>query len=180
MKLVRLSTAFALVLFLAVPAAAQTASPVEPGVWSVTPFLSFTFGGDADSPSLGFGAATGYDFTEVLGVEAEFGYVFDLAGDDEGADWSTLGVNANALYHFHLANGMAPYATAGVGFVRSSLEIDDLSDDAVEVGFNFGGGLKAPLTDRLLARADIRYFNFTDAAPDGFRVYGGLTWKLRR
>lgn len=185
MRLSHLPAACALLLAITVPAAAQTSTPVEPGVWSVTPFLSLTFGGDGDSTSLGLGGAAGYDFTDRLGVEAEVAYVFDLAGDTDAADWSLLSGGANLLYHFPLANGMFPYATAGVGFARSSLTIElqdsaALEDDSTEIGFNFGGGLKAPLTDTLSARGDIRYFQYNDAAPSGFRIYGGLTWKLRR
>lgn len=183
MKIIRLSAALAVILFLSVPASAQTPTPIEAGTWSVTPFLSVTFGGDGDSTSLGVGGAAGYDITDVIGVEGEFGWVFDLVGDSDAADWSLMSVAGNVLYHFPLANGMAPYATAGVGLGRSSLQVDDhadLSDSSVEVGFNFGGGLKAPLTDSLAARGDIRYFKFNDAVPDGWRIYGGLTWKLRR
>jgi len=93
-------------------------------------------------------------------------------------------VHANLLYHFHLVNGMSPYATAGVGFARSSVSLTDIPDEmydgtSTEIGFNLGGGLKAPLTGRLAARGDIRYFKYNDAAPSGFRVYGGLTWRLK-
>lgn len=184
------STHFAAVLALstalASPAAAQTAPVTDPGTWNVTPFLSVTFGGDGDSASLGLGAAGAYDLTTELAVEAELAYVFDLMGNADAADWSLLGVAANVLYHFPLENGMAPYATAGVGFGRSSLRLDgtaptgtESSLTSTEIGFNLGGGLKAPLTDALLARGDIRYFNYNDAVPDGWRVYGGLVWRLR-
>lgn len=180
MDITRFAAVLALSTALASPAAAQTAPVTEPGTWSVTPFLSVTFGGDGDSASLGLGAAGAYDITTELGVEAELAYVFDLMGNADAADWSLLGVSANALYHFPLENGMAPYATAGVGFGRSALTIDDAEATSTEVGFNLGGGLKAPLTDALVARGDIRYFSYNDAAPDGFRIYGGLTWRLGR
>lgn len=187
MKIARVAAAaLALVVVSVVPAAAQAsevpvASPVvQSGVWSVTPFLSFTFGGDSDTTSLGLGAAAGYDFTGNIGVEGEFAFVFDLAADDEDADWSVASLGANVLYHFPLENGMFPYATAGVGFARSAVTTGDVSHDSVEVGFNVGGGIKAPLTDTFSARGDIRYFKYNDAAPDGFRIYGGLTWKLSR
>lgn len=184
MRFRHLLAALALTLS-ATPALAQTGQELppitvnEPGVWSVTPFLSFTFGGDGDSTSLGLGGALGYSFTDRLGVEGELGYVFDLAGDTADADWSLISVSGNLLYHVPLANGMVPYGTLGVGFARAALTIDDLTDSSVEVGFNVGGGLKMPLTDSLSARGDVRYFKYNDAAPDGFRLYGGLTWKLR-
>jgi opacity protein-like surface antigen len=179
----------ALVLFVALsalPAAAQTAAPaVEAGTWSATPFLSFTFGGNGETSSLGIGGAVGYDLTDLFSVEGELAYVFDLVGDNDDVDWSVLTLGGNVLYHFPLANGMAPYATAGLGFARSSFNVSggDLAtfdDDATEFGFNFGGGVKAPLTGTLAARGDIRYFKYIDEGPDGWRIYGGLTWKLRR
>ena len=186
MRLSRLLAALALVAAFAVPAQAQTetatapSTPVSPGMWSVTPFLSLSFGGDADTTSLGFGAAVGYDFTDVLSFEGEFGYVFDLVGDDPTAEWSVMNLSANALYHFPLTNGSMPYVTAGVGMVRSNLQISDTREDTAEVGFNIGGGIKHPLTDRISARGDFRYAKYSDRGPDGFRLYGGLTWALTR
>ena len=185
MKLTHLVTALAMSAATALPAAAQ--APVsEPGTWTATPFLSLTFGGDGDSASLGLGGAIGYDITAALGVEAELAYVFDLMGNADAADWSLLSGNVNALYHFPLENGMAPYAAAGIGFGRSSLKLDETPaaftpiGSSTEIGYNVGGGLKAPLTDTLTARGDIRYFNYNDAAPDGFRIYAGLSWRVRR
>lgn len=184
MRLFRLTAAPALALALAaVPAAAQTAPPaVEAGTWSATPFLSFTFGGNGETSSLGVGGAAGYDLTDLFSVEGEVAVVFDLVGDNDDVDWSVLSLGGNVLYHFPLANGMAPYATAGLGLARSSLRAaaPALDDATTEVGFNFGGGLKAPLTGTMAARGDIRYFRYIDEGPDGWRVYGGLTWKLRR
>jgi hypothetical protein len=48
------------------------------------------------------------------------------------------------------------------------------------VAFNFGGGVKYPINDRLLARADVRRFQANDQAPDYWRLYGGLTWVVKR
>ena len=168
---------------LALPAQAQIqespiATPIT-GQWTVTPFLSVTFGGDSDTASLGAGGSVGYFVTPELAIEGEFGWAFDLAADDENADWSLLTGNLNGVYHFPLQVSLLPYVTAGVGFGRSSITFDDTDSSSTEIGFNVGGGAKLPLTDALAARADIRYFRFNDAAPDGFRVYGGLTWRLR-
>jgi len=170
----------------AAPAAAQTAPVpvVEPGTWSATPFLSFTFARTPEDNSccsgsgLGLGVAAGYDFTDRIGVEGEIGYIFDLLGDTPD-DWSSLNVGAGILYHFPLDNGMAPYAALGIGFVRSSRTIAALSETSTEFGVNLGGGIKVPLTDAFSARGDLRYFKGNDLAFDGFRLYGGITWKVR-
>jgi opacity protein-like surface antigen len=182
MRLTHLYAALALAASTAVPASAQTTSApaVEPGTWSVTPFLSLTFGGHGDSTSLGLGGAAGYDFTDVLSAEGELAYVFDLAGDSEATDWSVISLSGNALYHFPLENGMAPYATAGLTLARSNLSLADTTEDTAEFGVNLGGGIKMPFTDRLTARADLRYFKYIDTAPDGFRMYAGLMWRLGR
>ena len=179
MKLAPFAAALALTAATALPAAAQT--PVsEPGTWTAAPFLSLTFGGDGDSTSLGLGGAVGYDVTDLWSVEGELAHVFDLAGDSDVTDWSVTSLSGNALYHFPLENGWAPYATAGLTIARSNLTIADASADTAEFGVNLGGGIKMGLTDALTARADLRYFKYIDTAPDGFRLYGGLSWRLRR
>ena len=179
MKSTHLAAALLLSAATALPAAAQT--PVsEPGTWTATPFISLTFGGDGDSSSLGLGGAVGYDLTDLWSVEGELAYVFDLAGDSDATDWSVASLSGNALYHFALENGWAPYATAGLTVARSNLTIADATADTAEFGVNLGGGVKMGLTDALTARADLRYFKYVDTAPDGFRLYGGLTWRLRR
>jgi hypothetical protein len=180
MTFTRFAGILALSTALASPAAAQTAPVTEPGAWSVTPFLALSFGGAGDSNSLGIGGAAGYDFTETLSVEGELGYVFDLAGDADTTDWSVLTLSGNALYHFALENGWASYATAGLTLARSNLTMTDTTADTAEFGVNLGGGIKIPLSGTLAARGDLRYFKYIDTAPDGFRIYGGVTWRIRR
>jgi len=40
--------------------------------------------------------------------------------------------------------------------------------------------VKTELTDRLIGRADVRRFQANDLAPDYWRVYGGLTFFVKR
>ena len=187
MKLSRLPAALALVAACALPAQAQTetapalaSGPVQAGSWTVTPFLSLSFGGNADTSSVGFGGALGYDFTDLVSFEGEIGYVFDLIGDDDFADWSVTTLSGNVLYHFPLENGSAPYVTGGITLARSTRDFTDVTSDTAEFGFNLGGGIKTPLTDRFALRGDARYFKYNDAGPDGFRLYGGVIWRLGR
>lgn len=173
-------------VFAAVPARAQ--SPVEPGAWSATPFLSVSFGGDGDT-SLGLGGAFAYDWTRALGVEGELAYVFDLAGDTAVVDWSTLGGSVSVVYHYPLEQQTwIPYGRFGLGFVRSSIDLGDigLPDEldlptisSTELAIHYGGGVKIALTDRTHARVDLRYTNGLDDAPDGFRLYGGVGFRVR-
>ena len=167
------------------PAAAQ--SVAEPKTWTVTPFLGASMGlGDpANNDSLGIGAAVAYDWTSNLGFEGEVGYLFDVAGDTDALDWSVTNVSANAIYHFNVRH-VTPYATFGIGFEHSSLDITDpdilalYPASSTEVSYNFGGGVKYPITPRLLVRGDIRRFNANDLAPDYWRAYGGVTFRVGR
>ena len=176
----------AALLMLAGSAGAQ--SLPEPRTWTVTPFLNTSMGISDPAPgnSVGLGFAVGYDWTGNLGFEGEFSHLLDVAGDDAAIDWSISTFSGNVLYHFD-AGQITPYATFGLGFERSSasLKITDpvilvFDPSATEVSFNFGGGLKFPLTERIAARADLRRFQAIDIAPNFWRLYGGLTFVLNR
>ena len=91
--------------------------------------------------------------------------------------------SGNFLYHFDVKH-VTPYATFGIGFEHSGLDgtgVDSLDiDSSTEVSFNFGGGVKYPLTPKLLLRGLLRRFEAIDLAPDYWRVYAGLTFRLGR
>ena len=164
---------------------ASAQSLAEPDTWTVTPFLHVGFGTSAEGSSLGIGVAGAYDFTTNLGFEAEFGHLFDVAGDNHDIDWAVSTFSANAVYHFDVMH-VTPYATAGFGVERSSIDVvnpDPLKlyqPSSTEVVWNFGGGAKYKLTDNLLVRADLRRFQATDLAPDFWRLYGGVTFWVKR
>jgi opacity protein-like surface antigen len=166
---------------------ASAQSVAEPRTWTVTPFLggSMGLGDPANNDSLGIGAAVGYDWTSNLGFEGEFGHLFDVAGDTNALDWSITNFSANVLYHFDVKH-VTPYATFGIGFERSNLDITDpdilalFPESSTEIAYNFGGGVKYPVSPRLLLRGDIRRFNANDLAPDYWRVYGGVTFRIGR
>ena len=170
---------------LARPAAAQ--SVAEPKTWTVTPFLggSMGLGDPANNDSLGIGVAVAYDWTSNVGFEGEFGHLFDVAGDTDALDWSVTNVSANAIYHFDVRR-FTPYATFGIGFERSNLDIKEpnilalFPASSTEVSYNFGGGVKYPIAPRLLLRGDLRRFNANDLAPDYWRVYAGVTFRVGR
>jgi opacity protein-like surface antigen len=182
------STAVALLLplVLAPMAGRATAQSVaEPNTWTVTPFLGGTMGVDAPvgGNSLAMGVGVGYDMTSNIGFEGELGHLFDIAGDNAAVDWSVTNLSGNFIYHFDVKR-VTPYATFGIGFEHSGLDgsgVDALDiDSSTEVSFNFGGGVKYPLTPKLLLRGDLRRFEANDLAPDYWRVYAGLTFRLGR
>ncbi len=175
---------FVPVLFvaLACPPLAAAQSVAREKTWNVTPFVDAAFGTNAPTGSGGLGAAVGYDLTSNLGVEGEINRLFDVAGDAENVDWSVTSFSGNAVYHFDVVR-VTPYATAGIGFSRSSVGGGDpaalLIPSSTEVTFNFGGGVKYPISSRMLARADLRRFQANDLAPDYWRVYGGITFVMK-
>lgn len=169
-----------------IPAGAYAQSVAEPNTITATPFLSVSFGTSNDlGSSLGIGGAIGYDWTKNLGFEVEVGRVFDVAGDDENLDWALTNISANVVVHFDVPRA-TPYATAGLGWERSSPDYKTPDPVALtipsstEVAWNFGGGVKVPVGDRLLARGDLRRFQANDLAPDHWRLYGGLTFWIKR
>jgi len=169
----------------AAPAAAQTLP--EPRTWTVTPFLHTSLGMSDPAPenSIGLGVAVSYDWTTTLAFEGGIGHLVDVAGDDANIDWSVTTFSANAVYHFD-TQYVTPYATFGLGLERSGFDVknpdtlalyQDLS--ATEFVVNFGGGVKYAINDRWHVRADLRRFQANDVAPDYWRLYGGLTFKVR-
>ena len=170
----------------ALPVSAFAQSAAEPGTITVTPFLSSAFGTSADlGSSLGLGVAVGYDLTTRLGVEGELGHVFDVFGDSANVDLALTNVSGNIVYHFP-APRLTPFATFGVGIERASVDVKTPDPATIypasstEIGYNFGGGVKYPLTELFVLRADLRRFQSTDLAPDYWRVYGGLSWWIKR
>lgn len=183
-----LSSAALATLAVLIPSTAQAQrAAVEPNTVSVTPFLSVSFGTPDDlGSSLGIGAGVEYDWTRNLGFEFEVARVFDVAGDDETVDWSLTNIHANVIYHFDRVPRATPYATFGLGWELSNLDSEDEEgedvdlDSSTEIAWNIGGGVKYPLTDRIVARADLRRFQVNDTAPDHWRFYGGLTFWIKR
>ncbi|MDQ3213892.1 MAG: porin family protein [Acidobacteriota bacterium] len=166
------------------PAAAQATT--EPKTVTITPFLGSVFGTSEDlGGSLGLGVAMTYDLTSRLGVEGELAHAFDVLGDDANVDLSVTNVSGNAVYNFPVPR-VTPYATFGIGIERTSLDVkspDPLAlyaPGSTEVSYNFGGGVRYPVSELFVARADVRRFQANDLAPDYWRVYGGLTWWIKR
>lgn len=183
-----------LVATLLTPALAHAQSVAEARTWTATPFLGVTFGssGNLDS-SLLLGGAVGYDLTSNLGVEAEIARVFDVVSESDVIDWSVTNFSFNAVYHFDVLR-VTPYATLGLGWERSAIDAPEVMPAVVvpglppvtgkssntEIAVNFGGGVKYKIGESMLARADLRRFQANDTAPDYWRLYGGVTFMLRR
>jgi len=170
--------------FLTAGASAQ--SVAEPNTLTVTPFVG---GGFATSQNLGgspgVGIAVGYDVTSNIGVEGELAHLFDVAGNDANVDSAIQNYSGNAVYYFNVKH-VTPYATFGLGIehIGRSVKNPDVlalyAPPSTEICYNFGGGVKYPLTPNFLARGDLRRFQAIDLAPNYWRLYGGVSWWIKR
>jgi hypothetical protein len=158
---------------------------IEAGIWTVTPFIGPSFGGDLENTPLSLGLATAYNWTDRVAFEGEFGF---LRAAEQGVlvpfDTSVYTFSGNVLYHFAVQD-WAPYVTVGLGLAHARADLEglpifDVDENSTELALNFGGGLKANLTDQVRFRGDLRYFNGNDLAPDFLRLYAGLQFLLGR
>lgn len=192
--LVQICTGFIVVVaVLGAPAPASAQSPssearsiAEPSTVTVTPFLTGSFGTSNDlGGSIGLGVGVGYDFTRNLGVEGEIAHAFDLSGHDANLDSSATNYSANGIYHFDVRH-VTPYATFGLGVEHVGRSVKNPDPAAIypasstEIAYNFGGGVKYPLSDKFILRADLRRFQSTDLSPNFWRLYGGVTFWAKR
>ena len=153
---------------------------VQSDAWTVTPFISSGFAGGLEGGAFNVGFAGAYNVSSRVSFEGEFGI---MPGAEQGAitpfESTVTTISANALYHFAVQD-VAPYVTLGIGMARASTSDDPVFGDQSSNVFavNFGGGVKARLTDFTVLRADLRYFNGRELVPDFWRVYGGLTFTV--
>ena len=165
--------------------AGQTTTVIDPGHWTVTPFIGIGFSGDLDSPTGAFGAAAGYVWTERVTLEGELNILpsSEVNGlvEVDNKVWSLTG---NVVYHF-TGRQWIPYGVFGIGFGHGSVDVDNpslsqLSTSSTEFVVNFGGGVERRLTERLAFRGDLRYFFGGDLVPDYWRLAAGLSIDLGR
>jgi opacity protein-like surface antigen len=162
--------------------------------WLFTPWVGMNFGGSArfndaletdledDFEQRGtFGASLSWMGAGIVGFEFDFGWAPNFfesktAGDanfDYG-DNNVTTLMANVIVGIPIGGqsgvGIRPYATGGVGIIRSKIDdaedlVGDLSKN--DLGFNVGGGVSGFFTDNIGLRGDIRYFRqLRDSDPD--------------
>jgi opacity protein-like surface antigen len=92
---------------------------------------------------------------------------------------SVWSLSANLVYNFAGQTGFTPYVAGGLGMLSADADAEDLGlledDTSTQFAWNWGGGVKSALTDRFGLRADLRFFNGDDLAPDHWRLFGGVT-----
>ena len=180
MRVLKLLMASALALAL-LPA---TASAQEG--WFFTPFIGGNFGGNAQfndfddlddevERRVDFGATVGWLGDNNVGFEVDFGFspnfFQDTAGDADFdfGDSNVTTLMGNVLIGASGAQGVRPYASGGVGLIRSHIDAGTFFDelDTNDFGGNIGGGIQGYFNENVGIRGDIRYFrSFQDNEPD--------------
>ena len=173
---------------------ASMAAPAKASAdWMFTPFVGAVFGGTVTfNDSLGdfedelekrttFGGALTWMGGGVAGFEIDFGYTpnfFESTAGDGDFDYGDSNVTtlmANLVLGAPIGGqsgmGVRPYASGGVGLIRSQVDdvtgfFDDLSSN--DLGLNVGAGVTGFFADNVGIRGDIRYFrSLRDNEPDG-------------
>jgi opacity protein-like surface antigen len=164
--------AFVLVagLLLALPAQARAD-------WIFTPYVGVNFGGDTIDNNVNYGASFGFMGAGIIGVEFDFSYspnFYDTNNDldpfdSEGNVTSVMGNIILGAPIGGMDRGVRPYASAGVGLLRSDVtSVGNLFDfNENSFGMNAGAGVMGFFSDNVGIRGDIRYFRaFSDTDPD--------------
>lgn len=136
--------------------------------WLLTPFLGGAFwGGVAEAPKVDYGASIGW-MGNVVGFEVDVSHRPDFFEVSDAPDFlagqsSVTSVMFNGMVGVPsgpLGSHVRPYASGGVGWLRSRIGRDEdfIRGNNDNLGFNVGGGVVGSLTDRFGLRGDIRYF----------------------
>jgi opacity protein-like surface antigen len=151
----------------------------------VSPMVGSDSGGNAGCPPLNgprlnecqektinAGVAVGA-VGKLYGLEEEMAYAPNIFGDAPGFSSSVFTLMINGLL-IPRAGPLRPYALAGMGLIRSHVELTTAGTFATpdsNFGWDAGGGLIGFVSERLGARGDLRYFRSAqDTAVVGFTL----------
>jgi opacity protein-like surface antigen len=139
----------------------------------VSPFVGVNFGGDAggtfreaaeERQHLTYGFSAGGMGAGVFGVEFDLGYTSNFYGNGSGiSDNSVLTAMPALIIGIPIGGqqgpGIRPYATAGLGLIRRSVDLFGESIfDGNKLGYSLGGGVMGYFATNVGIRADYRYF----------------------
>jgi opacity protein-like surface antigen len=149
--------------------------------WLLTPYIGVTFGGGVDFGDLGdfdvnferkitFGGSATWMGAGIIGVEVDLGstpnfFESSLVDDDvDFGDTNVTTVMGNLVIGAPIGGtsgpGVRPYASGGIGLLRTNINGGDLFDDLSknDLGVNVGAGAYFFFSDGVGIRGDIRYF----------------------
>lgn len=145
------------------------------------PFIGVNFGGNSgralsaaiDAKRLDWGMSLAYMGGGVLGLEADLANSPDFYGKTDLGGSSVLTATGNLVIGIPIGGqhgvGFRPYALAGLGVIRSKVDVlgESLSRDESDFAWDFGGGAMFFFGTHVGLRLDVRYFRtFTDLGFD--------------
>lgn len=142
--------------------------------FGVTPFGALTFGRDAPRTRGDFGLAASFFSDRLVGLELEVGHSPGYYGTSgEVGENSRTTLMANVMVSGPL-RGLRPYASGGVGLVRSRVEGPGglFGVSRTDGGMNLGAGVLGFPRRRLGVRAELRYFRNLAPPEDRGRSFG--------
>jgi OOP family OmpA-OmpF porin len=122
-----------------------------------------------------YGVSLGYNINRRWGIEGVFDFVdTDTKNISRGStDVDASIFRLDGLYHFNAESDVVPYLGAGLGVI----DIDNNPGGSETNGlFNYGGGIKVFITERILARGDIRHIIDFDSANNNLIYTVGLAY----
>jgi opacity protein-like surface antigen len=131
----------------------------------VSPWVGSAFGSSMENGRTTFGVTAGGMGAGVVGGEVDFGYNPSFFGtkNDFGNN-TVINVMANVIAGVPVGGthgaGVRPYATAGVGLLRTQIDggtIARVSSSNNMFGWNAGAGVMGFFADHIGARGDVRY-----------------------
>ena len=158
--------------------------------WLFTPYLGGVFGGKANFGDFNnfddeferrvtFGGSLGWMGNGIVGAEVDFGFTPNFfentTGDGDFAfgDSNVTTLMGNLILGAPIGGqsgpGLRPYASGGVGLMRTKVDGGEFFDDldTNDLGFNVGAGVHGFFSDNVGIRGDIRYFrSLQDNEPD--------------
>ena len=149
--------------------------------WLFTPYLGINFGGAANFGDVGdvedeferkstFGGTLTFMGGGIVGFDLDFAVApnfFEITTGDADFDFgdgnlTTIMGNLvlGAPIGGQSGGGARPYASGGIGLIRSRVDFSDLFDNisTSQLGVNAGGGVYVFFNDRIGLRGDVRYF----------------------
>jgi opacity protein-like surface antigen len=166
-----------------------TAATPASADWLLTPYLGITFGGAADFGDVGdlednfekkvtFGGSATWMGAGIVGFEIDLGVTpnfFQLTSGDadfEFGDTNVTTLMGNVVVGIPVGGtsgaGVRPYASGGIGLLRSQVSAGGLFDDLStnDLGANVGGGAHVFFNDNVGIRGDVRYFRSLQSEND--------------
>ena len=131
----------------------------------VSPWLGVNFGSSPANGRAAFGASAGYMGAGIFGAEFDFGYSPSFFGKDtDFGNNNVMTAMGNLIVGIPIGGtrggGFRPYATGGIGLIRTNIN-GLLSTDAInnnDFGFNLGVGAMGFFNNHFGMRGDVRYF----------------------